>query len=290
MNHSVQEVLDQVTGQHRPERPLVLLFDYDGTLAPIVEHPRLAHLDRRTRRLLARLSRQPGVHVGILSGRMLEDLKQMVCLPGLSFAGTAGLEVELDGQRITHPNALRDRPQIRRVVERLRAALADYPGAWVEDKQIALTIHYREVPPEHVEDLLGQVAETLRDWTGQLRVLEGPMAIEIMPGIGWDKGDAVRMIVRHVGRRDSLPVYLGDGANDVPAMKAVVALGGIAVGIGPRAPRVAQFRLPSPAAVTALLGGLDKWLGCRAGPPASRPLSAFGLHGLWRPFLLNHFL
>ena len=45
-----------ITAYQRGER-LVLVFDYDGTLTPLVSHPRLAHLDPALRGVLARLTR-----------------------------------------------------------------------------------------------------------------------------------------------------------------------------------------------------------------------------------------
>ena len=41
-----------------------------------------------------------------------------------------------------------------------------------------------------------------------------------------------------------LPLYAGDDANDADALIAAADLGGIAIGIGPRAPSLARYRLP----------------------------------------------
>jgi len=75
---------------HRGER-LVLVFDYDGTLTPLVAHPSLAHLDPALRDVLARLAATPRVTVGLVSGRGLDDLVGMVGLEGLSYGGSTGL-------------------------------------------------------------------------------------------------------------------------------------------------------------------------------------------------------
>src|SRR5262245_48483918 len=97
--------LDYLLSAHRAGRHLILLFDYDGALVPIVEHPQLARLAPRTRLLLKQLARQPRVSVGVLSGRKLDDLQEMVALPGLYYAGTNGLELELRGVRVTSVEA-----------------------------------------------------------------------------------------------------------------------------------------------------------------------------------------
>src|SRR5262249_29183323 len=61
--------------EYRTGRPLVLLFDYDGTLTPIVAHPSLAVLPAPTQTLLATLAGVDGVTVGVVSGRALGHLK-----------------------------------------------------------------------------------------------------------------------------------------------------------------------------------------------------------------------
>ncbi len=96
---------ERLLAAHRRGGRLALLSDYDGTLTPLVEHPRLARLDTAARRVLERLAGWPRVHVGILSGRTIQDLKEMVDLPGLCFAGTGGLELEIHGTYLTHPDA-----------------------------------------------------------------------------------------------------------------------------------------------------------------------------------------
>ena len=105
MRETMQEALDQLVSAYRHGSPLILLFDYDGTLTPIVEHPKLATLSPDARQVLARLAQHANVVIGLLSGRSLDDLKAMLDLPGLYLAGTGGLELDLCGTRIEHPHA-----------------------------------------------------------------------------------------------------------------------------------------------------------------------------------------
>jgi trehalose-phosphatase len=174
---------------------LALLFDYDGTLVPIVEHPRLARLDRATRGLLIRLMSRPRVFLGIISGRSLDDLKKMVRLPRVYYAGTGGLEVELLGVRIAHPQNARVTKLVTTLAERLHPVLDAYPRAWLENKRLGLTIHYRAVAGERIPALRAQVDAVLDCAAGELRIADGPMAVEITPDIGWNKGTAIEMIV-----------------------------------------------------------------------------------------------
>ena len=58
--------MDRLLRTYRAGQPLALLFDYDGTLVPIVEHPTLARLTPHRRGLLQRLAEQPRLIVGVL--------------------------------------------------------------------------------------------------------------------------------------------------------------------------------------------------------------------------------
>lgn len=72
---------------------LNLLLDYDGTLAPIVSHPDLAMMSAETRRVLTHLSQMPCVSVCVMSGRSLDNLRQMVGIEGITYAASQGLEI-----------------------------------------------------------------------------------------------------------------------------------------------------------------------------------------------------
>ena len=90
--------------------------------------------------------------MGIVSGRGLEDLKGMVRLPGLLYAGTGGLELELEGAVRIPEGGERARHVMENLAATLCAALEPYSGAWVERKSLGLTLHYRSVVPGQVEE------------------------------------------------------------------------------------------------------------------------------------------
>lgn len=58
---------------------LALLLDYDGTLAPIAPHPDLAVMPTETKNVLQRLSNISDVYIAIVSGRNVNNVKEMVC-------------------------------------------------------------------------------------------------------------------------------------------------------------------------------------------------------------------
>jgi trehalose-phosphatase len=240
---------------HRAGRALALFFDYDGTLTPIVDHPDRAHLSPLARELLRRLAGQPRVTVGVLSGRALADVKAKVGLPGLYYAGTCGLELDLRGVVVTHPGAETGRPLLEGLARRLRDLADDYPGAWVEEKRYGLTLHYRRVAPHLAPDFRSRAVRTLQRCAQHLRLLDGPRAVEVALAVGWTKGTALRRLTTHAGT-GAVPLYAGDEANDADALEAAADLRGVALGIGPRAPATARQHLPDPAALHALLARL----------------------------------
>ena len=75
----------------------ILLSDYDGTLTPIVGDPKDAILSPEVREKLRALSQKPTTSVGIISGRSISELKSMVAIEGIYYAGNHGLEIEGPG-------------------------------------------------------------------------------------------------------------------------------------------------------------------------------------------------
>lgn len=268
MTSALREALERLVDRYWDGASLALLFDYDGTLVPIAENPDLAVLGPETRRRIERLARTPAVFVGVLSGRRIGDLKNAVGINGLYYAGTNGLELDWCGVPIVHADSDRAVRLVAMVADRVRPTVARYSGAWVEQKPLGLTVHYRHVQPDRIDALRTEVAGAMDQSSGRLRVLNGKMAIEMTPDIGWDKGSAVMMIVRRMGSNTVLPLYAGDDANDADAMIAVAALGGVAIGIGPSAPPAALYNLPDPASLGHCLDALQEMLAIGSTKPA----------------------
>lgn len=235
MNDSLPDMLMPVLAAYHAGEKLLLMFDYDGTLTPIVEHPWQAKLAPQTRELLAELAAQPHVHVGILSGRRIDELEQMIGLPQLFYCGLSGIELRLEGNLLVHP-AARDGVQlIDEIIRRLSAIERVYPGAWVEHKRYGFTVHFRGVEASLIPEVQMRIQGFLDSWSQRLRIVAAPSAVEVLVGNTWTKGDGVRKMLEQVGEPTFL-FYAGDAPNDREAVEAVTAHGGIAVGVGTLAP------------------------------------------------------
>ena len=247
-----------VSARLRRAGPILLLFDYDGTLTPIVARPEDALLPEETRRRLTSLAAHSRCIAGIVSGRSLADLSVLANIPALIHAGNHGMEIRGPGLNFTHPQAVAARQSLDRMQATLSGAVAEIPGAFVEHKGLTLTVHYRATPEPLAGEVDGVVTATVKPYveSGQLRLTRGKMVVEVRPDTAWDKGKAIEKIHRHClesgNQEDSpLPVYFGDDWTDEDGFRAVQDLGGLAVFVGePRQGTVALHQLESPAEVS----------------------------------------
>jgi trehalose 6-phosphate phosphatase len=253
--HSLPDVLIPLVAAYHAGEKLVLLFDYDGTLTPIVEHPWQAHLSPSVRELLAELAAQPSVHVGVFSGRRLDELEQLIELPQLAYCGLSGIEMRIDGNLLVHPTARESVQLIDEITRRLSAIERVYPGAWVEHKRYGFTVHYRGVETALLEEVHKRILGFLECWERQLRIVDAPLAVEVLVGGTWTKGDAVRKMIEHVGEPLFL-FYAGDAPNDREALEAATAHGGLALGVGPLAPPAATAHVTDPETFVAWMEAL----------------------------------
>ena len=233
----------------------VLFFDYDGTLTPIVKRPEQAVLSVTGRRLLRRAMRTPNLDVAIVSGRALGDIKRMVGIPGLTYVGNHGFEIEGPGIEFHH-----DALQVYQgAVESASRDLREIPvdGMWVERKGATVTVHLREVSQDECGAAEKRVAAVLRHH--KLRVTTGKRIVEGRPPIDWNKGYAVLHVLalRHgvdwISKVRAL--YVGDDVTDEDAFRSLRGMGR-SIRVGPATHTEADLTLPDPAAVIELLGWL----------------------------------
>jgi trehalose 6-phosphate phosphatase len=239
---------------------LVLLLDFDGTLAPIVERPELASMPDSTRAALAALMEARGVEVAVVSGRGLADVRERAAIPGIAYAGNHGMEIEGAGLHRIHPEARAARPALQAVLERLEPALDRIPGAFAEDKGLTLSIHYRLADPAR-EDQVRDAVHAAADRHVDLRVTEGKKVLEVRPRVEWDKGRAVLYLLDQMRPPAGTPVlYLGDDRTDEDAFRALEGWNGAGEGVliadPPPADSAARSYLPRPEAVAGLLMAL----------------------------------
>lgn len=251
----------EVVSRVKAARHVLLLSDYDGTLTPIVDRPELAHIPKETQRLLQALTQQPGVTVGIISGRALSDLKERVGIRGIVYAGNHGLEIEGPGVRFIEPLAEEIRPVLRLIHRLLTQALGAFKGVLVEDKGLTLSVHYRLLEGDRGEGVRGVVERAVAEVPSpsKVRITSGKKVYEVRPAVAWDKGKAVALLLERYqrGKGQVLPLFLGDDLTDEDGFKVVEQRSGISIYVGEEGGHsAARYSLRSPAEVEAFLARL----------------------------------
>jgi trehalose 6-phosphate phosphatase len=227
-----------------------LFLDFDGTLAEIGPDPAAIRLPEETETALHRLALRLDGAVAVLSGRDLRDLAGRT--PSAVWrAGGHGLETLAPGD----PPPPAPPTLAEAVLAPLRAAAAA-PGLRLELKGPVAALHFRAVP-EAAGDAIAAAEAAARAAPGLVHQV-GKMVVEVKPA-GAHKGRALRRLAARAPFAGRVPLMLGDDATDEDAMAAALALGGIAVKIGP-GPTAARLRAPDAAAVRA-------WLAREAGQP-----------------------
>jgi trehalose 6-phosphate phosphatase len=218
---------------------VLLAFDYDGTLAPIVADPLAARMRPATRRLLTAVARR--YPCAVISGRSRRDLITRVgSVPLFHLSGNHGLEPWAEDA------AYRDR--IRDWVRGLRARLAAHDGVVVEDKVYSVTVHYRQA--RHRRRALAAIAEAVGALKGA-RSLGGTNAISLVPRGAPTKGVALER-TRRLLVCDTA-IYVGDDQTDEDAFGAGHAHRLLAIRIGSRRGSRARYRLNNQPEIDELL-------------------------------------
>jgi len=237
---------------------ILLLLDYDGTLTPIVKAPSKAIIRKDTKGLLQTLSRSPSCKIGIISGRKLKDIKTIVGVDGITYAGNHGLEIQ--GPKIKFESQVSPRLKliIRNIVTDMEKRLSGIKGALIEDKGLTLSIHYRLVSKKDMPAFKKIVSEVINPYIvcDKIKVNSGKKVYEIKPPIKWDKGKIVLWLLARQqfisGVKDVLPIYIGDDITDEDAFK-VLKRKGLTVFVGRPGNSKADYYLKNTEEVTKFL-------------------------------------
>lgn len=219
---------------------VLLAFDFDGTLAPIVSAPDRARMRPETRRLLGAVARRyPCV---VISGRKLDDVTRLLDrIPVWYVFGNYGHEAV--GSSPPPPSNVRD--WAKRLTEDLPQ---HHRGVVIEEKKYSVTIHYRRVRDKR------RALDAINDAVAQLsdaRAVNSPQAVTLMPHGGPNKGVALQQ-ARRLFACDTA-VYIGDDDTDEDAFVSDDPSRLLSIRVGSRARSRARFRLTRQSQIDMLL-------------------------------------
>jgi trehalose 6-phosphate phosphatase len=202
-----------------PEHGAVL-FDLDGTLAPIVQRPEDSSVPERTRELVERVAGRYGMTV-VVSGRRAAEARRILGLDSIAYVGNHGYELLAPGAGGPEPV-----PALAGHERDAADFLASYGagglermGVRIEDKAAIVALHWRGAADEQSAETEAALAAAEAKAAGLL-VHRGRKVIELRPPVRTDKGRGIEALLgpAHFIRR---ALYAGDDRTDVDAFRVL---------------------------------------------------------------------
>jgi trehalose-phosphatase len=228
--------------------PLLVVADFDGTLAVGARDPAVAVIEpvaQRGLRALARVAwQQPArAHVAVLTGRVAADVATRVRVGGVEYLGDHGLEhgTLARGGRAEHLRVVSDpafdahRHPAAILARGVSAELGAPPWLFVERKGPSVAFHVRQA--DDVVAARAAVVAAIATVERREGMLDhglahyrGRSVVDLRPAAAGGKREAVeRLIARH---RPRAVVALGDEMSDIDAFEAVTAFRAASPGVG----------------------------------------------------------
>lgn len=220
-----------------------IFLDFDGTLAELVDDPDAVALPEGALEPLIALQKASGGALAIVSGRKVADLDRFLEPMAFAAAGVHGLERRVKPGGET--SRLMTEDELDPVRNALTSLVEENPRLRLEDKGLAIVLHYRTAPD--LQDAARSAMKRAVENRDDLVVMDGDNIVEVHPA-GMDKGRALAAMMEEAPFKGRVPVYAGDDTTDEYALEEVKRRGGISVKVGSR-DSAAEYRLADVAAV-----------------------------------------
>lgn len=247
---------------------VLCVFDFDGTLSPIVPVPNQAALPTPVLARLQTLQRQ--ARIGILTGRALADITPRLDFTPDFLVGNHGLEglpwtSHQISQQTSHFQQL-CRTWHAEVQQALASGPLADPGVMVEDKLISLSVHYRHA--ERHEPVATALRALFARLTPLPRIIGGKYVFNLLPQAAGDKGTAFEQLMRY--SRAPSAIYVGDDVTDEDVFK-LHRPDLLSIRIGQSQHSSAEFFLRRHVDIVRLLDDLIHRLASVAAPTHANP-------------------
>ncbi|MER2136122.1 MAG: trehalose-phosphatase [Arthrobacter sp.] len=232
---------------------LLVATDFDGVMAPLVEHADQARPLPEAAAALRSLAGVPRTSTALISGRALDSLRRAASPePETLLVGSHGAETW------TGPNAapLQLTPEQADLLARARAAVTsvaqDAPGCWVEDKPAGVVLHTRSASDGDASAAVEAARARLEELDG-VQVTDGKRVLEASV-VHANKGEGVLALRELTGATAVL--FAGDDVTDEKGF-AVLQPQDVGIKVGP-GKTAAAFRVESPEEFAAVLEHLHE--------------------------------
>lgn len=215
--------------QYRKARRRLFMFDYDGTLTPIVKDPQAAIPSDRVLRTLKSLSADPRNAVWIISGRDQAFLDEwMGHIPELGLSAEHGCFIRQprsdDWENLAEQTNMGWQKE---VIEVFQHYTERTQGSFIERKRVALTWHYRRADPEYGAFQARECRKALEDTVAKrwdVEVMAGKANLEVRPTFV-NKGFIATRLVNEYGsgpgKAPEFVLCLGDDFTDEDMFRAL---------------------------------------------------------------------
>ena len=221
---------------------VLLSFDYDGTLAPLVSAPARATMRMSTRRLLRRASTlYPCV---VISGRARGDaLGRLRGVEVGRVVGNHGAEPS--------PRGAAMRRRVREWLPVLKSRLSGRQGVVVEDKGVSVAVHYRRARERSAaRRAILTAARSLED----VRIMGGKLVVSLLVPDAPHKGLALERERAHFAC-DTV-IYVGDDDTDEDVFRLDRPGQLLSIRLGRKRTSAAPYYIRNQAEIDRLLGTL----------------------------------
>ena len=202
---------------------IALLLDVDGTILDTASTPGSVVVPGSLRSSLEELHARSGGALALVSGRLIRDLDTLFSPLRLPAIGGHGAEMRLAGDQAIEA---RHADVVGSALRQLVAAAAGDPRVILEDKGSSLAVHYRLAP--QMEQLLkNKIAVIVSQVAAQdIEIMHGKAVIEIKSA-SFNKGEAVRELMKSPPFAHRRPVFVGDDTTDESVFRVLPMLGGL---------------------------------------------------------------
>lgn len=248
--------LNKITALFKQSSVKILMLDFDGTLAPIVQSPEEAALSIKTKNLLQELSQKTNLYLAIISGRKLKDIKEKIGLPNIIYGGNHGLEGEIFEKKYSFPITNTTISTLEKIQKRLDKISSQFKGTIVENKKLGLSFHYRLAEREQIPKCILLLNKALKLYVEKklVSVIAGKKVLEIVPNVNWNKGHFADLVIKQIKgktRKHPVVIVIGDDKTDEDAFKYLK--NDITIVVGKSHQSTAKYYLKNPTEVVKFL-------------------------------------